>query len=601
MLEKVIGKKNLLVNVIFVLVGVVVYFSAEPYFLYVATSWLIFGILGLSLDLVWGKCGILSLGQTVFYGIGGYVGAVFAINYSPVIGNTFVMTLPISIFVGSICALLIGYIIFYSRMGSLQVTILTYTSALVVWTLSISFSIDIGDAVIGGDNGMSNIPLMVLDFGSDAEPLGEQGMFLSVLFISMVSLLFSQMLMKSPFGKVIECIRLDIQKTELIGNDVRKYQSILFIISGGIAGLAGGLFALWGNYLNPSVFSVADALLVPIYVLTGGLGTLVGPFLGAIAVGGLSFYFGGISGSQTTLIIGIILILMVLFFDKGLVGAIKYLYSQVGRRKEMDDDKSTLEINVKNYKPLKEILSESFCTQKVYKSFGGVIPVNKIDKLYKKGQVSCIIGPNGAGKSSYLRVCVGVYKPESGDIFLGNKNITNWQLFENVKAGLGIKMQKPQIFKTFSVKENIWIAAYSKHKDSHKADKITNNVLNILGGEKQGERLASSLSHGEQQWLDIAMVLSLWPSVVFFDEPAAGMTQKERTELSALMNYLCKSRIVILVEHDMDFVRSLNAHVTVLHQGKIFANGTIDELHEDERILDIYLGRNKNVEVGKNA
>ena len=359
------------------------------------------------------------------------------------------------------------------------------------------------------------------------------------------------------------------------------------MISGGIAGLGGALFALWGNYLNPSMFSVTEALLVPIYVLVGGIGTLVGPFLGAISIGALSFYLGGFSGGQATLVIGIILILMVLFFDKGIMGIILSIVNKFIKKPFREE---AIEINIGKYNIAITSRWKKIRTDQVFKSFGGVIPVNNIDLEFNAG-TTCIIGPNGAGKSSFLKVCTGIYPIDNGKVFLDSLDITNYELHDRVKQGIGIKMQKPQVFKSFSIKENIWISAYSKTRNVSLTNKTTNDLLEIFGGKKQGHRSADSLSHGEQQWLDIIMVLALEPSVICLDEPAAGMTKGERRKLSTLINILSKTRTIILVEHDMDFVKSLNPKVAVLHQGSLFTTGNIDEVCQNENVLDIYLGR----------
>ena len=152
-------------------------------------------------------------------------------------------------------------------------------------------------------------------------------------------------------------------------------------------------------------------------------------------------------------------------------------------------------------------------------------------------------------------------------------------------------MQKPQIFKSFSIKDNIWISAYSKTKNINEANVICENMLKIIGGEQHGSKIAELLSHGEQQWLDIIMVLSLNPSIILLDEPAAGMTKGERKKLSSLINKIALDKTIILVEHDMDFVKSLNPNVVVLHQGKVFETGTFEEITKNEKVLDIYLGR----------
>ena len=144
--------------------------------------------------------------------------------------------------------------------------------------------------------------------------------------------LLSAALMRSPFGLLVDCVRLNAEKTELLGYDARKIQFLVFVFAGGMAGLAGALFGHWANYLTPSVFSVQEGLLVPIYVLVGGRGTLAGPFVGALLVGGLSFWLGGgVIGGQTTLIMGLGLIVLVLFVDGGVLGAARTFFAKGGR------------------------------------------------------------------------------------------------------------------------------------------------------------------------------------------------------------------------------------------------------------------------------
>ncbi|MGH1541901.1 MAG: ABC transporter permease subunit [Arenicella sp.] len=573
----------------------------DPYIAYLATSWVAFGILGLSLNILWGRGGILSLGQTAFYGLGGYIGSIAAINFAELTGNTLIWSLPFGALAGVIAAGLIGFVIFYGRLGDLQTTILTYTFTLILWTIAIAFSLNVGDAYVGGDNGMSDIPGMVLGFGENAEALEEKGMFLVALVVCAVIYIFASAVMRSPFGLVIDCIRMDALKAELIGYDVRRYQLILFVMAGGIAGLAGALYASWSNYLSPSVFSVPEALLIPIYVLVGGKARLFGPFIGVLLVGGLSFWLGGgAAGGQTTLILGLVLIALVLFFERGLVGIFADLWKKI-RPAKNDNTASNLsapdsQVNI-NTQVLTDIRkgclssTRGFSTRKITKSFGGVKPVNLVSLEYQHGEVQCLVGPNGAGKSTFLRCCTGTHKISEGDIFYGKQNISDWEPFKRVQAGIGIKMQVAQIFNELTVRQNLWVAAYSRSGSKKAADRTADKTLRLLGKKSYGDKNAGELSHGNQQWLDIAMVLCLKPSVIFLDEPAAGMTKEETHQLSVLITELKASATVIVIEHDMEFIRSLNGKVTVLHQGEVFAQGTMEELKQNERVLDIYLGR----------
>ncbi|MDI3335644.1 ATP-binding cassette domain-containing protein [Defluviimonas aestuarii] len=603
MFEKLHKNAGLIFPALATIIALALSGTLNPYLAFVATSWVIFGLLGLSLDVIWGRGGLLSLAQTAFYGLGGYFGAVIAINLAPSSGMTLIWALPSAAVFGALIAVALGYVIFYSRMGELQSTILSYTFTLLLWSVTQTFKLDVGEARIGGDNGLSNIPGIILGFGSEAKKLGPNEAFATVVVVTAAVYFFTRWLMRSNFGKIVDCIRIDIEKTELLGYDIRKYQLLNFAYSGAVAGLSGALFALWANYLNPSIFSVQEALLVPIYVLVGGLGTLAGPFLGALIIGGLSFWLGGgAAGGQTTLILGTTLILLVMFLHNGFLGALDTLWKKF-LADPNDAARSAGAVKI-DTEVLDSILEEAaaqagpaknLSTDEAFKRFGGVIPVNKVSLDFASGRPYSLIGPNGAGKSSFLKTCVGIYRPEGGKILLDKDDITKTAIFERVHKGMGVKNQKPQVFGENTVMENLWIAAFARTRDTVQADKTATRILGMLGMEEQKSVQASALSHGQQQWLDIGMVLCLAPRVVLLDEPAAGMTNEETRELSLLVRTLAKHTTVVVVEHDMEFVRTLEGHVTVLHQGEFFAEGDIETLRANDAVLDIYLGRGEHV------
>lgn len=603
MFEKLYHSAGLVFPIIVTIIALAISGTLDPYLAFVATSWIIFGLLALSLDVIWGRGGLLSLAQTAFYGLGGYFGSVIAVNMVPSTGMSLLWALPAGALFGALVAAALGYIIFYARMGELQSTILSYTFTLLLWSVTQTFKLKVGDAVIGGDNGFSNIPGIVLGFGPDAESLAPNAAFAAVVVVSAAIYFLTRWLMRSNFGRIVDCIRIDVEKTELLGYDIRKFQVLNIAYSGAIAGVAGSLFALWANYLNPSVFSVQEALLVPIYVLVGGLGTLAGAFLGALGIGALSFWLGGgAAGGQTTLILGAVLILLVLFLKNGFLGAIGGFWKRMlpdpneaarnAGTVKIDTDvlESILRDAADQAGPAKEL-----DTIELFKQFGGVIPVNEVSREFVPGKPYSLIGPNGAGKSSFLKTCVGIYWPEGGSIKLGSDDITKAPIFDRVRKGMGVKNQKPQVFGEITVLDNLWTAAFSRTRNKEHAIEISLKILNMLGMENQSGVEASALSHGQQQWLDIGMVLCLAPRVVLLDEPAAGMTNEETRELSLLVRTLAKHTTVVVVEHDMEFVRTLKGHVTVLHQGKLFAEGDIETLRSNDAVLDIYLGRREHV------
>lgn len=585
-----------LLPVAVVLAASVYAFNADAYLAYLITSWVIFGLLAFSLDLVWGKGGDLSLGHTVFFGLGAYVYGIAAINLAPIVGNTYLLALLFGAITGAIVAGVIGYFIFYGRLGPLQTTIITYTSVLLMATLAVSLTFKFGNARVGGANGMTGIPPLSLEILGLKGGLSRQQSLVATLVATLGVVLGALYLLRQPFGLIIAGIRQDPLKTELLGYDVRRYKLVLFAISGAIAGIAGALFAAWSAYVSPSLFGVVQALLIPIYVLVGGLGSLYGAFIGALFIGWLTFWLGGgAGGGQTTLILGVVLVLIVLFAPKGILG----LLQRVVRPRPSTptpaealpaSDVSTLATIFESDTERRVLLE----TVNLKKRFGGVVATDDVSlQFYSKG-IHCLIGPNGAGKSTYLNTCTGLIKPDSGQILLDGVDIARTEPFERVRRGMGIKLQVAKVLEEQTVHENLWLAAYSKSRNRAHAGRLVAQILDVIGLKDKANTPASELAHGQQQWLDIGMVLCLEPKIIFLDEPAAGMTAVERKRTVEILRTLSQFIGVVVVEHDMEFIRELDAPVTVLHQGAVFANGTIDELRQNDDVLDIYLGRQKN-------
>ena len=174
---------------------------------------------------------------------------------------------------------------------------------------------------------------------------------------------------------------------------------------------------------------------------------------------------------------------------------------------------------------------------------------------------------------------------------LDEQDLTRWPAYLRARHGIGVKLQVASIYKELSVHENLWLACYAMPHDHDLADARTQQLLDWLRLGDYAQDPAGTLSHGQQQWLEIGMVVATDPGVVLLDEPTAGMTREETRQTGELVAQLGERASVIVVEHDMEFVRQLDAPVTVLHRGRLFTQGSFDELSRDERILDIYLGR----------
>jgi ABC-type branched-subunit amino acid transport system ATPase component len=229
-------------------------------------------------------------------------------------------------------------------------------------------------------------------------------------------------------------------------------------------------------------------------------------------------------------------------------------------------------------------------TVNLNKSFGGLHVTNNVNLAIETGEIHCLIGPNGAGKSTLFRLLLGEYAPSSGNILYQGEEITRLKPFQRVQRGISVKFQVPGIFKGLTVRQNLAIALQSRLK-SKELQEEAQRLRTFLHLVSSAEERAGNLSHGQQQWLEIGMAMSLKPRLLLLDEPTAGMSPEETHVTGEMILELNKSGVSILaVEHDMDFVRQVAHRVTVLHFGKIFAQGTIDEVMASEEVAQIYLG-----------
>ena len=233
-------------------------------------------------------------------------------------------------------------------------------------------------------------------------------------------------------------------------------------------------------------------------------------------------------------------------------------------------------------------------------SFDGFRAINKLSLDISPGELRCIIGPNGAGKTTMMDIITGKTKPDSGDvIFDGSIDLT--QLDETAIANLGIgrKFQKPTVFDMHTVEDNIEMAVkadrtvfgtlFSRH--SAEIWRRVDELLDVVRLGDHRKRLAGDLSHGQKQWLEIGMLLAQDPKLLLVDEPAAGMTDVETAATADLLRDIAKTHSVVVVEHDMGFIRDLGVKVTCLHEGSVLAEGTLDQVSSDERLIEVYLGR----------
>ena len=229
-------------------------------------------------------------------------------------------------------------------------------------------------------------------------------------------------------------------------------------------------------------------------------------------------------------------------------------------------------------------------TRKLKKRFGGLQVTAGVDFVLEPGELHCLIGPNGAGKSTLFRLILGEYQPTSGQIFYDGSDITQLESHDRIRRGISVKFQVPGIFKALSVRQNLEIAL-QHHLEGMGLREEIERQLDFLNLTADAGQPAGNLSHGQKQWLEIGMATSLRPQLLLLDEPTAGMSPEETHATGEMVRALQTDGMTVLaVEHDMNFVRQIATRVTVLHFGRIFAQGSIDEIMADVRVAEIYLG-----------
>ncbi|HRW14681.1 urea ABC transporter ATP-binding protein UrtD [Amaricoccus sp.] len=236
----------------------------------------------------------------------------------------------------------------------------------------------------------------------------------------------------------------------------------------------------------------------------------------------------------------------------------------------------------------------------VHKSFDGFKAIDGLSLAIARGELRAVVGPNGAGKTTMLDIVTGKTRPDSGRVVWGaDTDLTRLDEADCARLGIGRKFQKPTVFETLSVEDNVMLAlagdrgivAGLRHRRTARQSARIGEVLDIVGLGAERGRLAGALSHGQKQWLEIGKLLAQEPQLLLVDEPAAGMTDHETMRTAELLRTVAGAHSVLVIEHDMDFVRALDCKVTVLNRGSVLAEGSLDHVSANPEVIEVYLGR----------
>lgn len=230
-------------------------------------------------------------------------------------------------------------------------------------------------------------------------------------------------------------------------------------------------------------------------------------------------------------------------------------------------------------------------TRQLHKHFGGLSAVSDVNIEVTEGEIHCLIGPNGAGKSTLFKLVAGTYAPSGGEVLFKGEDVTHRKPYERVGRGMSIKLQAPSVFRELPVAQNLEISLQRKYTGAA-METEKERLLEFLQLKDDAGKAAGILSHGQQQWLEIGMALALQPTLLLLDEPTAGMSPQETERTGEMIKGLnARGMTVLVVEHDMTFVRQIAQRITVLHLGRVFAQGGTDVIIADPRVEEIYLGK----------
>ena len=539
-------------------------------------------LLAVSLDLVWGYCGILSLGQLLPFGIAAYVTARVAAAAPS-------LSLPgllLAAAVGAAVAYGVGVAVFRRRPTPVVVGLLT-----LVLSLTLEQVAEQWRDVTGGFNGLTDVPRLAV-LGAELSDRA-QDLVVSVVAVAVISGV--GLLVRRPVGAVLIGVRDNERRTEALGYDTVAVKVWVFTLGGALAGLAGALYVHRTGFVSPQIFGFAFATNVVLWTLVGGRGTIVGPVLGTLAINFASATLADVWLQYWTLATGAIFVAAVALVPEGLVPGVLRMAGRPARRSQ----RPRLVEAASGEAP--DGRAAVIHASGIAKSFGFFRVLDSVDLAMDEPELRCLIGPNGAGKSTLLDVLCGQQGCEDGSVALLGRNCRGLRAWEFARRGVSRKFQSPQVIGSLSVAENVAVAAWGTTPSPWRLTvqgweaSVPAASLRILARTGLDQRLdspAGSLSHGDKQWLEIAMALAGRCRVLLLDEPTAGMTVPESLAAAELLRELHRDyRLpILIVEHDMAFIRAVADRVTVLARGCVIADGTVAEVETSPEVAAVYGG-----------
>lgn len=545
----------------------------------------IYTLYGAAVNVLVAYTGLVPFGASVFFGCASYAAAFFLLHVS--VGPGFdLLALLVSVIFSAVLALVIGLIIL--RRRGLYFSLLTLAFSQIAFEIAFKWT-----DVTGGENGLQDVPRPTF-----ATPLAFH-LFTVVSVVAVLWLLWQ--LVHAPFGRVLQAVRDNEQRASSLGLDTYLIKLGSFTIMAAAAGYAGGLLTLMlqGVYANNLSWQRAgDPLLMTVL---GGVHHVLGPLWGAITFIVLENRLSAIT-ENWWLLFAPLIIVFALFSPEGMTGLVQRLLRRERwtlTRREIPARPSTVpvyEAAAIAADPGKPILT----IRGLSKSFGNLVTAKAIDLDVHPFQLHSFIGPNGAGKTTFFNMLTGVLPADAGVVMLEGRDITRLKMYQRARLGIGRSFQILSVFPNLSAFENVRIAVQARRVgarglfwDAYRNDAVnvrTWSLLDAVGLAGHAATRCADMPHGAKRLLEIAITLATDAKVLLLDEPLAGLAEADRQIVSALIRKLADTHAVLLIEHDIDRVLKLSDRITVLHQGRLIADGAPHEIAGNPDVVAAYLG-----------
>ena len=542
---------------------------------------LLYGSIAVSLDILWGYAGILSFGQAAFFGIGAYAFGLAVTTYD--FGTLTVLGAFVAgPAVAAAVAGLVAWLGFGPRVSPLYISVITLVQSVIFVQLIYS-----GGDFTGSSSGLSGFDTFDLDLSTWFRIAG-----VALVLITAAGFVF----VRSDYGRLLVAIRENEQRCRYSGIGSARVKTVLLIASAVVAALAGIAYAAFNDVIAPDLGSFQFGTELVIWVALGGRGTLLGPAVAAVLIDYVSAILSGTLPFVWQLVVGLVFIVVIVLLPGGLGPA---LFSVLRRRRTDLAAGPTYALARVPDRDIGASGSAVIVVAGVARHYGSLRVLEGIDFTARPGELVSIIGPNGAGKTTLIRCISDGLERSAGSVTISGQSIGRLPPEACVRLGLGRKFQAPNVFDALTVGESLRIARYRFERLSplRRAERVNLpaaalRVVEATGLVDQLGTLVKHLSHGGKQALELAMVLALEPSVLLLDEPTAGLSKAERTLIGTILVDLVRDHglCVLLIEHDLEFVREISSRIIVLHQGQILLDGSVDEVTNSELVRTIYTG-----------